>query len=275
MKKFKAYTPGLRHKSQIDFNKLLEKKNKPEKKCTHGFTRNHGRNNRGIITSFHRGGNHKRLYRLIDFKQSKIGIPGKITKVEYDPNRNSLIALVHYIDGDKKYILYFNNLYIGKTILSSPKAYLTEGNSLPLSFIPFGATIYNIEIHSGKGGQLVRAAGTKAIILYKYKHMIAILLPSGKKRFILDNCWATYGTIGNNQQKLKTLGKAGCSRWIGKRPHVRGSAMNAVDHPHGGGEGKAPIGRKQPYTPWGKPALGKKTRKVRKWSDLFVKKFKK
>lgn len=274
MKRYKPYTPSLRHKLNIDPNKLLQKKNKPEKKNTFGFKRKQGRNNRGVITSFHRGGGHKKLYRTIDFKQSKIGIPGKIKTVEYDPNRNSLIALVHYADGEKRYILYFNNLYIGKTIYSSPKALLSEGNSLPLYNIPFGSSIYNIEIHPGKGGQLVRSAGTKAIVLYKYKLLTAILLPSGKKRFIPNNCWAIFGSIGNNQQRLKILGKAGSTRWISKRPHVRGSAMNAVDHPHGGGEGKAPIGRKKPYTPWGKPALGKKTRKLNKWSDLYVKKFK-
>lgn len=274
MKKYKPYTPSLRHKQNIEPNYLLKKRNKPEKKSTFGYNRKQGRNNRGLITSFHRGGGHKRLYRLIDFKRTKIGIFGKVKTVEYDPNRNALISLIHYTDGDKKYILYFNNLYIGKTILSSPIAPLGEGNALPLFKIPYGTKIHNIEIHPGKGGQLVRAAGTKATVLYQYKKMIALLLPSKKKRFVLNNCWATIGTIGNNKSKFKLLGKAGSSRWISKRPHVRGSAMNAVDHPHGGGEGKAPIGRKKPYTPWGKTALGAKTRKIKKWSDLYVKKFK-
>lgn len=274
MKKYKPYTPSLRHKKNIEPNHLLNKKNKPEKKNTFGYNRKQGRNNRGSITSFHRGGGHKRLYRLIDFKRTKTGIFGKVQTVEYDPNRNALIALIHYTDGDKKYILYFNNLYIGKTILSSPNAPLGEGNALPLLKIPYGTKIHNIEIHPGKGGQLVRAAGTKATILYQYKKMVALLLPSKKKRFVLNSCWATIGTIGNNKVKFKLLGKAGSSRWISKRPHVRGSAMNAVDHPHGGGEGKAPIGRKKPYTPWGKTALGAKTRKIKKWSDLYVKKFK-
>lgn len=237
------------------------------------FDRSKGRNHRGIITSRHRGGGHKRVYRLIDFKRSKIGIFGKIETIEYDPNRNALISLVFYQDGDKKYILYSKNLEIGNTVLSSPKAFLSEGNALPIARLSVGAKIHNIELHPGRGGQLVRSAGTKAVVLYKHKKWTAVRLPSGKKRFIPENCWVTYGIVGNNQQKLKILGKAGSARWVGIRPHVRGSAMNAVDHPHGGGEGKAPIGRKKPYTLWGKPALGVKTRKLGKWSNLYIKRF--
>nr|YP_009478275.1 ribosomal protein l2 [Prototheca stagnorum]BBD20182.1 ribosomal protein l2 [Prototheca stagnorum] len=274
MQRFKSITPGRRHKLSLDPNDSLQKKNNPERLCSFGFFRSKGRNHRGVITSQHRGGGHKRVYRDIDFKRSKIGIVGKIKTVEYDPNRNALIALVVYKDGDKKYILYFQNLEIGANIVSSSYAFIRAGNASPLKNFPLGATIHNIELHSGKGGQLVRSAGAKAVILFKYKNMTAVRLPSGKKRFIPDICWVTYGVVGNQQQKLKILGKAGCNRWIGKRPHVRGSAMNAVDHPHGGGEGKAPIGRKKPYTLWGKPALGVKTRKLRKWSNLYFRKFK-
>ncbi|MBJ6363763.1 50S ribosomal protein L2 [Paenibacillus sp. GCM10012307] len=274
MRHFRAITPGRRHKLSLNLTRILTKNLKPLKKNSFGFLRSKGRNNRGIITSRHRGGGCKRIYRIINFKYSKIGVPGKIKTIEYDPNRNCLISLVHYIDGDKQYILTFQNLYIGKIILSSPKAYLSEGNSLPLKYIPIGFTAHNIEFHPNKGGQLARSAGTKVTLLFKYKNYIALRLPSGKKRFFPDSCWATIGVLGNQKKKLIVLGKAGSARWLGQRPHVRGSAMNAVDHPHGGGEGKAPIGRKHPYTPWGKPALGVKTRKLRKWSDLYLKRFK-
>jgi large subunit ribosomal protein L2 len=273
MKGYSSRTPGLRFKLSINLKNMsfLQRKNHPERLCTSGFSRSKGRNHRGLITSQHRGGGHKRVYRTIDFKREKIGVPGKIQTVEYDPNRNSLIALVQYKDGEKKYILYCRYLSIGNEIISRAKPTNTIGDALPLKYLTEGSRIHNIELTSGKGGQLVRAAGTKAIVLYQYKKFKAIRLPSGKRRFIPLNCWVTYGILGNHEQKSQILGKAGCNRWKGKRPHVRGSAMNAVDHPHGGGEGKASVGRKKPYTPWGKPALGVKTRKLKKWSDLYFK----
>lgn len=265
---FKAATPGTRHGSVLDFSEISP--NKPEKSLTTWWSRSKGRNNRGIITSRHRGGGHKKLYREIDFARNKLGIPGKVTNIEYDPNRNARIALVGYQDGEKRYILQPLGLKIGETILSSPEASITIGNCLPLTNIPLGTEVHNVELHPGRGGQLVRAAGTVAQIVAKEGKWVTLRLPSGEVRLVSQNCWATIGRVGNIDAFNLTLGKAGRKRWLGRRPHVRGSAMNPVDHPHGGGEGRAPIGRSRPVSPWGKPALGSKTRKRKKFNTNLI-----
>ena len=265
---FKAATPGTRHGSVLDFSEVTT--HKPEKSLTSWWSRSKGRNNRGIITSRHRGGGHKRLYREIDFGRTKVNIPAKVTHIEYDPNRNSRIALVNYQDGEKRYILHPVGLQIGDTILTSPEATIAIGNCLPLIKIPLGTEVHNVELHPGSGGQLVRAAGTVAQIVAKEGVWVTLRLPSGEVRLVSQNCWATIGRVGNVDALNITLGKAGRKRWLGRRPHVRGSAMNPVDHPHGGGEGRAPIGRARPVSPWGKPALGSKTRKRKKWSSTLI-----
>ena len=265
---FKAATPGTRHGSVLDFSEISP--NKPEKSLTTWWSRSKGRNNRGIITSRHRGGGHKKLYREIDFSRTKLGIPAKVTNIEYDPNRNARIALVGYLDGEKRYILQPLGLKIGETILSSPEAPITIGNCLPLTNIPLGTEVHNVELHPGRGGQLVRAAGTVAQIVAKEGKWVTLRLPSGEVRLVSQNCWATIGRVGNIDAFNLTLGKAGRKRWLGRRPHVRGSAMNPVDHPHGGGEGRAPIGRSRPVSPWGKPALGAKTRKRKKFNTNLI-----
>ena len=248
---FKAATPGTRHGSVLDFSEVASKK--PEKTLTTWWSRSKGRNNRGIITSRHRGGGHKRLYRDIDFGRTKVNIPAKVTHIEYDPNRNSRIALVNYQDGEKRYILHPVGLQIGDTIITSPEATISVGNCLPLVNIPLGTEVHNVELQPGSGGQLVRAAGTVAQIVAKEGAWVTLRLPSGEVRLVSQNCWATIGRVGNVDAFNLTLGKAGRKRWLGRRPHVRGSAMNPVDHPHGGGEGRAPIGRSRPVSPWGKP----------------------
>lgn len=265
---FKAATPGTRHGSVLDFSEVASKK--PEKSLTTWWSRSKGRNNRGIITSRHRGGGHKRLYRDIDFGRTKVNIPAKVTHIEYDPNRNSRIALVNYQDGEKRYILHPVGLQIGDTIIASPEATIAVGNCLPLVNIPLGTEVHNVELHPGSGGQLVRAAGTVAQIVAKEGSWVTLRLPSGEVRLVSQNCWATIGRVGNVDAFNLTLGKAGRKRWLGRRPHVRGSAMNPVDHPHGGGEGRAPIGRSRPVSPWGKPALGAKTRKRKKFSAALI-----
>ncbi len=265
---FKAATPGTRHGSVLDFSELSSAK--PEKSLTTWWSRSKGRNNRGIITSRHRGGGHKKLYREIDFARNKIGIPAKVTTIEYDPNRNARIALVGYQDGEKRYILQPLGLKKGETILSSPDAPISLGNCLPLLNIPLGTEVHNIEVHPGGGGQLVRAAGTVAQIVAKEGKWVTLRLPSGEVRLVSQKCWATIGRVGNSDAFNFTLGKAGRKRWLGYRPHVRGSAMNPVDHPHGGGEGRAPIGRSRPVSPWGKPALGAKTRKRKKFTTRLI-----
>ena len=265
---FKAATPGTRHGSVLDFSEVTT--GKPEKSLTSWWSRSKGRNNRGIITSRHRGGGHKRLYRDIDFGRTKVNIPAKVTAIEYDPNRNSRIALVSYQDGEKRYILHPVGLQIGDTIIASPEAPISVGNCLPLVNIPLGTEVHNVELHPGSGGQLVRAAGTVAQIVAKEGNWVTLRLPSGEVRLVSQNCWATIGRVGNIEAFNLTLGKAGRKRWLGRRPHVRGSAMNPVDHPHGGGEGRAPIGRSRPVSPWGKPALGAKTRKRQKFSSALI-----
>ena len=265
---YKSYTPGTRNRALSSFSEIT--KSKPEKSLIQKNHRNKGRNNRGIITIRHRGGGHKRRYRLIDFKRNKYGIEGTVAAIEYDPNRNARIALIHYTDGEKRYILHSKNLQIGDKILSGLDAPLKIGNSLPLTNIPLGTSIHNIELLPNKGGQLVRAAGTSAKILAKEGDYITLRLPSKEIRLIRKECFATIGEVGYNDAFLVQSGKAGRTRWLGKRPTVRGSVMNPCDHPHGGGEGRAPIGRTRPLTPWGKPALGIKTRNRKKLSDAYI-----
>jgi large subunit ribosomal protein L2 len=251
-----------------DFKEVT--RSKPEKSLRVAKHRAVGRNNRGIITSRHRGGGHKRLYRLIDFKRSKLGVPGKVVAVEYDPNRNARLALVYYQDGEKRYMLYPRGLQIGQSVLSDVQAPATIGNALPVRNMPLGIEIHNLEITPGAGGQLVRAAGANAQLVAKEGAYATIRLPSGEVRLVLQTCWATVGQVGNVDAINLTKGKAGRSRWLGRRPHVRGSVMNPCDHPHGGGEGKAPIGRSRPVSPWGKPALGERTRNKNSMSSKLI-----
>jgi large subunit ribosomal protein L2 len=242
----------------------------PEKSLLAPLHKKAGRNNQGKITVRHQGGGHKRKYRIIDFKRTKDGIPGRVASIEYDPNRTANIALLHYADGEKAYILAPQGLKVGDVVESGPNADIKTGNALPLENIPVGTMIHNIELRPGKGGQLVRAAGTEAQLLGKEGNYVVIRLASGEMRKVLKACRATVGTVGNKDHELVKIGKAGRARWLGKRPVVRGSVMNPVDHPHGGGEGRAPIGRKSPMSPWGKPTLGYKTRKKGKRSDQYI-----
>ena len=265
---YKAYTPGTRNRALSDFSEIT--KTKPERTL---ITKNHrkkGRNNRGVITVRHRGGGHKRKYRIIDFKRNKKGVEGIVASIEYDPNRNARIALIHYLDGEKRYILHPKDLNIGDKIISGIDSPLNIGNTLPLEQIPLGTSIHNIELIPQKGGQIVRCAGTSAKILAKEGDYVTLRLPSKEVRLIRKNCSATIGELSNSEVFLVQSGKAGRTRWLGKRPAVRGSVMNPCDHPHGGGEGRAPIGRTRPLTPWGKPALGTKTRNNKKLSDAYI-----
>jgi large subunit ribosomal protein L2 len=242
----------------------------PEKSLLAPLKKSGGRNNQGRITSRFRGGGNKRRYRIIDFKRDKIGVPGKVVSIEYDPNRSARIALIQYVDGEKRYILCPDGLKVGDQVLSGENADIKPGNALPLRAIPLGTVIHNIELVPGKGGQLVRSAGTAAQLVAKEGKYAQIRLPSGEVRMVHLECKATIGQVGHAEHENESLGKAGKSRYLGTRPHVRGSAMTPRDHPHGGGEGKAPIGRRGgPVTPWGKPTLGKKTRR-RKPSDKFI-----
>ena len=265
---YKSYTPGTRHRALSAFTEIT--KAKPEKSLIRKNHRYKGRNNRGLITIRHRGGGHKRRYRLIDFNRNKYGINGSVSTIEYDPNRNARIALICYEDGEKRYILHPKGLQISDSILSGSNSPLAIGNTLPLGEIPLGTSVHNIELIPNKGGQLVRAAGTSAKILAKEGNYITLRLPSKEIRLVRKECFATIGEISNNDAFLIQSGKAGRTRWLGKRPTVRGSVMNPCDHPHGGGEGRAPIGRTRPLTPWGKPALGLKTRKKKKLSDEYI-----
>ena len=265
---YKSYTPGTRNRALSAFTEIT--KAKPERSLIQKNHRSKGRNNRGVITIRHRGGGHKRRYRLIDFKRQKFGIEGIVAAIEYDPNRNARIALIHYKDGEKRYILHPKDLNVGDTIVAGSGSPLNIGNSLPLTEIPLGSAIHNIELIPNKGGQLVRAAGTAARILAKEGDYITLRLPSKEIRLLRKECFATIGEVSNNDAFLVQSGKAGRTRWLGKRPTVRGSVMNPCDHPHGGGEGRAPIGRTRPLTPWGKPALGMKTRKRKKLSDAYI-----
>ena len=265
---YKSYTPGTRNRALSDFSEIT--KTKPERSLIRKNHRRKGRNNRGVITIRHRGGGHKRRYRLIDFKRNKIDIEGNVVTIEYDPNRNARIALIHYLDGEKRYILHPKNLTIGDSVYSGSNVPLTIGNSMPLEEIPLGTSVHNIELIPNRGGQIVRAGGTSAKILAKEGDYVTLRLPSKEIRLLRKECCATIGEISNNDIFLVQSGKAGRTRWLGKRPTVRGSVMNPCDHPHGGGEGRAPIGRTRPLTPWGKPALGMKTRKNKKLSDAYI-----
>ena len=265
---YKSYTPGTRNRALSTFSEITN--SKPEKSLIQKNHRNKGRNNRGVITIRHRGGGHKRLYRIIDFKRQKSGIQGIVAAIEYDPNRNARIALIHYSDGEKRYMLQPKNLNVGDTVLSGSGSTLNIGNSLPLEEIPLGISVHNIELIPTRGGQIVRAAGTSAKILAKEGNYITLRLPSKEIRLVRKECLATIGEVSNNDAFLVQSGKAGRTRWLGRRPSVRGSVMNPCDHPHGGGEGRTPIGRTRPLTPWGKAALGIKTRKRKKLSDAYI-----
>ena len=265
---FRPYTPGTRQATISDFSEIT--KTKPEKSLTKYKHRVKGRNNRGVITSRRRGGGHKRLYRTIDFRRDKLNISATVIAIEYDPNRNARIALVEYQDGEKRYILAPVGIQVGSEIISGPDSPIEVGNALPLGNMPLGETIHNIELRVGRGGQIVRAAGTAAKVMAKEGDYVTVGLPSKEVRMIRKECYATIGQVGNAEFRNLKLGKAGRTRHLGKRPQVRGSAMNPCDHPHGGGEGRAPIGRSGPVTPWGKPALGMKTRKKKKASDKLI-----
>ena len=267
LKTYKATSPGRRRKLGASFEELSDVK--PHKSLLVSLKRKAGRNNRAVITVRHRGGGSKRKLRLIDFKRDKIGVPGKAVTIEYDPNRSARIALVQYVDGEKRYILAPLNLAIGDTIQAGKDIEIKPGNALPLASIPTGVQIHNIEIEPGKGGQLVHSAGTAAQVISKEDKYVVVRLPSTELRRFHENCWATIGQIGNVDHENLRLGKAGAKRWLGIRPTVRGSAMTPRDHPHGGGEGRSPVGLKHPKTPWGKIALGYKTRR-RKQSDRVI-----
>lgn len=265
---YRPYTPSTRQVTISDFAEIT--KSEPERSLTKTVHRVKGRNNRGVITSRRRGGGHKRLYRIIDFKRDKRNIPAKVVAIEYDPNRNARIALLHYQDGEKRYILHPNGLKVGTMIISGPEAPIEDGNALPLERIPLGTTIHNVELTPGRGAQVVRAAGAAAQVVAKEGNYVTLKLPSGEVRLVRRDCYATIGQVGNLDARNLSLGKAGRTRWKGRRPKVRGSVMNPVDHPHGGGEGRAPIGRSGPVTPWGKPTLGMKTRKPKKASNSLI-----
>lgn len=268
IKKYKPTSNGRRNMTSSDFAEITT--STPEKTLLQPLKNNAGRNNNGRITVRHQGGGHKRQYRVIDFKRNKDNVVATVQTIEYDPNRSANIALVHYSDGVKAYILAPKGLEVGMTIVSGADADIKIGNALPLENIPVGTVIHNIEMKPGKGGQLIRSAGTSAQVLGKEGKYVLVRLNSGEVRMILATCRATIGSVGNEQHSLIQLGKAGRSRWLGKRPQSRGSVMNPNDHPHGGGEGKAPVGRPQPMTPWGKKSRGIKTRNSKARSEKLI-----
>lgn len=268
IRKYKPITPGRRGASVADFSELSKKR--PEKSLIGSLNKKAGRNSAGRITRRHSGGGHKRLYRLIDFKRTKDGIPAKVTHIEYDPNRSARIALLVYSDGEKRYILAPLKLKVGDKVMSGEKADIKVGNSLPIANIPVGTIIHNIELKEGRGAELVRSAGGFAQLLAKEGSYANIKLPSGEVRLVRMACRATIGQIGNTSHEIINLGKAGRKRWLGIRPTVRGTAMNPVDHPHGGGEGKNKSSGRDPVTPWGKPTLGYRTRQKNKATDKYI-----
>lgn len=268
IKVYKAITNGRRNMTSLDFAEITT--NKPEKSLLAPLPKKAGRNNQGKITVRHHGGGHKKQYRIIDFKRNKDNVPAKVATIEYDPNRSTNIALLHYVDGEKRYIIAPKELQVGQILVSGEGADIKVGNALPLANIPVGTLIHNIELKPGKGGQLVRSAGASAQVLGKEGKYVLVRLKSGEVRMILATCRATIGEVGNEQHGLVNIGKAGRTRWLGKRPTVRGSVMNPNDHPHGGGEGRTSIGRKSPMSPWGKPTLGKKTRSKKARSNKFI-----
>ena len=265
---YKSITPGTRNRSVSDFSNLTKKK--PERSLLTKIISKAGRNNRGVITIRHRGGGHKKRYRIIDFKRNKLDIEAKVASIEYDPNRNARIALLHYKDGEKRYILHPKRLEVGSTVVSGTNSPIEIGNALPLSNIPLGTSVHNVELIPGKGGQIVRSAGASAQIVAKEGNFVTLKMPSNEVRMVFSRCYATIGKVGNAEYKNLVLGKAGRKRWLGIRPTVRGVVMNPCDHPHGGGEGRSPIGRAKPVTLWGRPALGIKTRRNNKYSDFCI-----
>ncbi|SFH63706.1 50S ribosomal protein L2 [Selenomonas caprae] len=269
VKSFKPYSAGRRFMTVASFDEITA--SKPEKSLTERLTKKGGRNQQGRLTVRHQGGGHKRLYRVIDFKRTKDGIPARVATIEYDPNRSARIALLNYVDGEKRYILAPNGLKVGDKVVSGPDADIKVGNALPLKNIPVGTTIHNIELKIGKGAQLVRSAGTSAQLMAKEGDYALLRMPSGELRKVHINCRATIGEVGNLEHENITIGKAGRNRWLGVRPENRGTAMNPNDHPHGGGEGRSPVGRKNPVTKWGKCAMGAKTRRKKASDRLIVK----
>jgi large subunit ribosomal protein L2 len=267
VKSFRPYTPARRFMTVADFSEITT--DKPERSLLERLAQHAGRNNQGRLTVRHQGGGHKRLYRLIDFKRTKDNIPAKVATIEYDPNRSSRIALLNYADGEKRYIIAPNGLKMGDVITSGPESDIKIGNCLPLKNIPVGTSVHNVELKIGKGAQLVRSAGSVAQLMAKEGDYAMLRLPSGEIRKVHVNCRATIGQVGHLEHENITSGKAGRSRWLGIRPANRGVAMNPCDHPHGGGEGRSPVGRKHPVTPWGKDAYGARTR-VKKASDRLI-----
>jgi len=267
IKTYKPITPGMRGWQSLDFSELT-KGVKPEKSLTSGRKRRAGRDSFGRISVRHKGGGHKRRYREIDFRRDKIGVPGKVATIEYDPNRSANIALIHYKDGEKRYIIAPKGLVVGAAIMSGPSAAIETGNALPLENIPLGFTVHNVELTLGKGGQMVRSAGGGALVAAKEGNYVTLKLPSGEMRMVFKKCYATIGVVGNEDHMNVQIGKAGRNRWLGIRPTVRGMAMNPVDHPHGGGEGRSK--GIHPVTPWGQPTKGYKTRKKHKPSSRFI-----
>ena len=261
-------TPGTRDAVLPSFEEITRKR--PEKSLLRSLKKSAGRNRQGRITARHRGGGSKRLYRAIDFRRTKVGIPGKVASIEYDPNRSARIALIHYADGEKRYILAPLGLIVGAKVQSGPGSEISPGNAMPLKYIPAGTQVHNLELTPGRGGQLARSAGTAAQVLSREEPYVLIRLPSGEVRRVLLECQATVGQLGNTDHKNIKLGKAGRSRYQGRRPRVRGVAMNPRDHPHGGGEGRSPVGMPGPKTPWGKPTLGYKTRRKKKSRSFIV-----
>ncbi len=268
IKKYKPTTPGRRGMSTLVNEEIT--KSTPERSLLAPLHSKGGRNNNGRITTRHQGGGHKRQYRIIDFKRNKDNIPAVVAAIEYDPNRSANIALLHYVDGEKRYIIAPKGLTVGTKVLSGESCDIKVGNALELKNIPEGTVVHNVELTPGKGGQLARSAGCSAQILGMEGRYVTLRLSSGEVRKVLNNCRATIGTVGNEDYNLVNIGKAGRSRWMGIRPTVRGSVMNPVDHPHGGGEGRTPIGRKSPMTPWGKKAMGVKTRKTKNKSSKLI-----
>ena len=268
IRNYKPTTPGRRKMSALVNEEIT--KSAPEKSLVVTVKKNGGRNNQGKITVRHQGGGAKRKYRIIDFKRNKLNVPGTVASIEYDPNRTANIALINYADGEKRYIIAPKGLTVGMTVMAGADADIKVGNALPIINIPVGTMIHNIELRPGKGGELARSAGASAQILGREGNYVMIRLSSGEQRKVLESCMATVGVVGNEDSSLVKIGTAGRKRHMGIRPTVRGSVMNPNDHPHGGGEGRAPVGRKQPMTPWGKPALGYKTRKNKKSSNKLI-----
>ena len=268
VKQYRPTSPGRRGMTGATFEEITKKK--PEKSLLVALRKRAGRNNQGRITVRHRGGGSKRNLRVLDFKRDKLGIPGRVASIEYDPNRTARIALIFYVDGEKRYILAPVGLNVGDTIMSGPTAEVRPGNNLPISLMPSGTLIHSLEIQKGKGAQLVRSAGASAQLMAKEGDRALVRLPSGEMRYVLGECTATVGQVGNVDHQAVKLGKAGRSRWLGIRPSVRGTAMTPRDHPHGGGEGRSPIGLPGPKSPWGKPTLGHKTRKKSKPSSRLI-----